>query len=310
MVIKMMKKVIVSGATGFIGSYLVRELLEHGAQVWGIGTDASRLHAMDFTGNYIPVTADFRVYDSLDRYIKDHDIDVFFHMAWSGGFTTALKDYSLQFVNAKAACDALGSAVKIGCRKFVFAGTVNEIEINQFINSERFTPRSTCIYASVKVAADMISRTLAYQNHMDYCSALIPLPYGAGNSSRQLINTVIKNCMEGKPSKLIEGKNQYDIVHISDIVRALRLIGEKGRNMRSYYIGHRELKTFREIVCGIRDAINPNAELRFGEYEDSLNMDYSYTDLEALYRDTGFECSADFVQTIREQAEYLKSINF
>ena len=39
-------------------------------------------------------------------------------------------------------------------------------------------------------------------------------------------------------------------------------------------------------------------------------MDYSYTDLEALYRDTGFECTADFAQTIREQAEYLKSINF
>ena len=60
----------------------------------------------------------------------------------------------------------------------------------------------------------------------------------------------------------------------------------------------------------MRDAINPDAELRFGEYEDSLNMDYGNTDLEALYRDTGFECTADFVQTIREQAEWLKSINF
>ena len=80
--------------------------------------------------------------------------------------------------------------------------------------------------------------------------------------------------------------------------------------MRSYYIGHRKLKTFREIVTAIRDVINPDAELRFGEYEDSLNMDYSYTDLDALYRDTGFECKADFEETIREQADYLKSIKF
>ena len=80
--------------------------------------------------------------------------------------------------------------------------------------------------------------------------------------------------------------------------------------MKSYYIGHRELKTFREVVTQIRDAINPDAELRFGEYKDSLNMDYSYTDLDELYNDTGFQCEADFVKTIREQAEWLKSINY
>ncbi len=305
-----MKKVIVSGASGFIGSYLVRELLAHNITVYGIGTDIAKLESMNFGENFIPVTADFRVYDSLERQIKARDIDAFYHMAWMGGFTTALKDYSLQFQNAKAACDALCSAVKIGCKKFIFAGTVNEIEINQFINNERFVPRNTCIYASVKVAADMISKTMAWQNNINYCSALIPLPYGVGNNSRQLINIVIKNCYEGKPSRLIEGNNQYDIVHISDIARALYLIGKSGRNMASYYIGHRKLRTFREIVCNIRDVINKDAELRFGEYEDSLNMDYSYTDLDALYRDTGFECTADFTRTIQEQAEYLKSINF
>jgi nucleoside-diphosphate-sugar epimerase len=80
--------------------------------------------------------------------------------------------------------------------------------------------------------------------------------------------------------------------------------------MRQYYIGHRNIRTFREVVEEMRDAINPQAELRFGEYQDSLNMDYSYTDLDALYNDTGFECKADFKETIREQAEWLKSIDF
>ena len=178
------------------------------------------------------------------------------------------------------------------------------------MNNERFEPRNTCIYASAKVAADMICRTLAHNAGMEYCSALIPLPYGIGNDSRQLINTVIKNCYTGQPSKLITGENQYDIAQISDVTKALYYIGLSGKTMKSYYIGHRHLKKFKEIVTEIRDAINPKAELRFGEYQDSLNMDYSYTDLDALYNDTGFECEADFAQTIREQAEWLKSINF
>lgn len=304
-----MKTVVVTGATGFIGQYLTKELLAKGIKVYGIGTDIRKLTTTGFGENFIPIVADFRVYKSLARYI-DEEIDVFYHLAWQGGFTEALKDYSLQLDNARAACDALVSATEMKCKKFVYAGTVNEIEINQFMNNERFEPRNTCIYASAKVAADMICRTLAHNAGMEFCSALIPLPYGIGNDSRQLINTVIKNCYTGQPSKLITGNNQYDIAHISDVSRALYCIGESGKTMKSYYIGHRELKTFREVVTQIRDAINPEAELRFGEYKDSLNMDYSYTDLDELYNDTGFQCEADFVKTIREQAEWLKSINY
>lgn len=304
-----MKTVVVTGATGFIGQYLTKELLAKGIKVYGIGTDIRKLTTTGFGENFIPIVADFRVYKSLARYI-DEEIDVFYHLAWQGGFTEALKDYSLQLDNARAACDALVSATEMKCKKFVYAGTVNEIEINQFMNNERFEPRNTCIYASAKVAADMICRTLAHNAGMEFCSALIPLPYGIGNASRQLINTVIKNCYTGQPSKLITGNNQYDIAHISDVSRALYCIGESGKTMKSYYIGHRELKTFREVVTQIRDAINPKAELRFGEYKDSLNMDYSYTDLDGLYNDTGFQCEADFVKTIREQAEWLKSINY
>jgi len=304
-----MKTVVVTGATGFIGQYLTKELLAKGIKVYGIGTDIRKLTTTGFGENFIPIVADFRVYKNLARYI-DEEIDVFYHLAWQGGFTEALKDYSLQLDNARAACDALVSATEMKCKKFVYAGTVNEIEINQFMNNERFEPRNTCIYASAKVAADMICRTLAHNAGMEFCSALIPLPYGIGNASRQLINTVIKNCYTGQPSKLITGNNQYDIAHISDVSRALYCIGESGKTMKSYYIGHRELKTFREVVTQIRDAINPDAELRFGEYKDSLNMDYSYTDLDELYNDTGFQCEADFVKTIREQAEWLKSINY
>ena len=206
-----MKTAVVTGVTGFIGSYLCRHLLQADYRVYGIGTDIGKIDSMNFSGDFHPVTADFRVYDNLENYIKD-DIDVFYHLAWSGGFTHALKDYKLQLDNAKAACDAILSASKMkSVKKFVYAGTVNQIEINQFMNNERFVPRNTCIYAAAKTAGDMICRTLAHNAGIEYNSALIPLPYGIGNSSPQLINTVIKNCYTGQPSKLITGNNQYDI---------------------------------------------------------------------------------------------------
>lgn len=304
-----MKKAVITGVSGFIGSHLCKILLDDDWVVYGIGTDIKKLKSLDFNGNFNPIAADFSEYGHLNKLIDD-EIDIFYHFAWQGGFTSALKDYKLQFRNAEAACEALQSAINLKSKKFIYAGTVNEIEINQFINNEKFIPRNTCIYASAKVAADMICRTVAFSHDLHYCSCLIPLPYGVGNDSRQLINLLIKNCYEGVPTKLIKGDNLYDIAHIGDIVNAIYKIGLNGKNMKAYYIGHRQLKTFKEIVTEIRDIINPKAELLFGEYQDSLNMDYKYTDLEALYCDTGFECVADMRKTILEQAEYLKSINF
>ena len=305
----MKKTAIVTGATGFIGSYLVRYLLKNKYTVIGIGRDREKLESFMDEEKFIPLIAGFEKYENLDKLVRINDIDIFFHMAWEGGFTDSLRDYNLQFNNAKAACDAISSAIKLKCRKFVYAGTTNEIEINQFINNKNFIPRNACIYASCKVAADMICRTLAYEK-IEYNSCLIPLPYGIGNNSKQLINVLIKNCMDGKPTRLIQGDNLYDIAHIDDIIKAIYIIGENGHNMKSYYIGHRELRTFKEICENIRDIINPAAPLLFGEYDDSLNMDYNYTDVNALYNDTGFECRSNLKKTIKEQAEWLKQIGY
>ena len=108
---------------------------------------------------------------------------------------------------------------------------------------------------------------------------------------------------------MVEGKNIYDLVYIGDIVDAFIAIGERGKNQREYYVGHRKLKTFRELIIDIRNIIAPNVELKFGEYEDYQNIDYSMINLEALYNDTGFECKADFEKTIKDTAKWVKTLN-
>lgn len=64
--------------------------------------------------------------------------------------------------NAAYAGDALVAAKEIECNKFVHAGTYNEYEIRNFLATESFEPRYTCIYSTGKTAADLICRILAY----------------------------------------------------------------------------------------------------------------------------------------------------
>lgn len=306
-----MKKVIVTGAGGFIGGAVTTELLLRGVEVYGIDISEEVMSRFSYSENFTPVVADFTRYSMLSEYISDKTIDTFFHFAIKGGLEgEALKNYSLQLENAKYACDALNIAKQLGCKKFVFAGTANEYEINKFLLSSNFKPRYTCIYSTAKLAAELICKTYAHNIGIDYSAGLIAMAYGEGNRSKQLVNIVINQLNNGISPRLIEGNNSYDIVYINDIAEAFIAIAEKGKNLTSYYVGHRGLKTFRELMTQIRDILSPETALQFGAFKDTVNMDYSLIDLDALYNDTGFECSSDFKESILKTAEWVKTLNW
>lgn len=305
-----MKKAIVTGAGGFIGGALTRKLLSMGVTVYGLDISEECLARVSTADNFKPLVADFSVYNNLAQMINDNEIDVFYHFAWQGICGEEFKNYELQLDNAKYACDALMAAAELKCRKFIFAGSYNEFEVKSFMNADSlFSPRYNCIYSTSKLAAEIICKTLAFHNNIECCAGLICMAYGEGNRSKMLPNVIIKNLLNGQSPKLIEGNNDYDMVYIDDIVDAFIAIAEKGVNQRSYYIGHRKPAKFRTLMEAIRDAINPDAELLFGAYKDTSNVDYSLVDLDALYNDTGFECKADFRDSILKTAEWVKTLD-
>ena len=302
-----MKTVAITGVGGFLGSHLCDRLLKMGVHVYGIDVKLEFQSKFTECPNYTPIIADFEHYKELHTLITE-PIDVFFHFAWQGGLLqNSFWDYELQLSNAKYACDAFQEASLMGAKRFVNSGTNNQIEVTQFLNSKDYTPRGTTIYASAKIALELMCKTLATKSETDFVGCMIPMPYGDGNRSMQLFNVVAKNLIDGTSPKLIEGNNLYDMIYIGDIVDAFIAIAEKGKAGRTYYIGHRKLKTFRKWIEDIRDIVAPDVELKFGEYKDPLNMDYNCVDLDQLYNDTGFEANSNFEETIRETFEWIKS---
>ncbi len=306
-----MKKVIVTGAGGFIGSALVKKLLNNGITVYGVDISAENMDKINCSVNFIPVVADFSKYEKLHNMINDSNIDVFYHFAWQGGFASdILKDYKIQLNNAGAACEAVNQAIKKGCKKFVFAGTCNEYELIPYLKTSNIKPRYTCVYSSAKMAAELIGKTYSYNNKMAFCGGLIAMPYGENNRAKNLPNIVISQLSKNISPKLIEGNTLYDLVYIDDVVGAFISIGENGHDMKSYYIGHRKLRTFKDIITEIGTVVNPNINLQFGAFKDAASIDYSLIDLDALYNDTGFECKADFKESILKTAEWVKTLNW
>ncbi len=301
-----MNAVIVTGAGGFIGGALTHLLLERGVTVYGIDISEKLLERHKEYERFVPITADFSRYGELAE-ILPTDADVFYHFAWQGVFGEAFKDYTLQLNNAKYACDALMAAAKCRCKKFVFSGTYNEIEVTDFLDLSHENPRYTCIYSGSKTAAEILLKTLAANNGILYSSGLTAMSYGENNRSKMLAHTVLCQLIHGESPKLIEGNIPYDMVYIDDIAKAFFAIGERGVHLRSYYIGHRNLRTFRELLTEVGQIVAPDVPMLFGAYpDDNSNRHYDAVDLEALYRDTGFECTSDFRESILKTVRWLK----
>lgn len=302
-----MKIVVITGVGGFLGSHLCNRLLQMGVKVYGVDVKIDFQQQFLDKNNYRPIIADFEHYKELHTLIKE-PVDVFFHFAWQGGLLQeSFWDYELQLLNTKFACDVFQEASLMKAKRFVNSGTNNQIEITQFLNSKDFTPRGTTIYASAKTALELICKTLATKSETEFIGCMIPMPYGEGNCSMQLFNVVVKKLIERNCPKLIEGNNLYDMIYIEDIVDAFIAIAMRGKAGRTYYIGHRQLKTFRQWIEEIRNIVAPDVELKFGEYKDPLNMDYSYIDLNQLYDDTGYESQSNFEQTIKTTVEWIKN---
>ena len=297
-----MKKAVVTGASGFIGRALTERLLVDGWTVYAVVRDASRIEARE---GLCVIQAAMADYGRLDALANERNFDAFFHLAWDGTFGESFRDYHRQMKNAAYAGDALLAAVRLGAKRFVYVGTIVELEAKHYMLSDGGQPRVSCIYGTAKAAGEMLCKTLAYQNGMTFNAAILASVYGDGDRSGMVQNVLIRALQRGESPKLVSGGNLYDWIYVEDVAAGLVSVAERGKADKTYYIGHRRLQTFEELVTRTRDILSPGTELAFGTLEDTTATDWSLIDRDALWQDTGFECMADFEESIKKTARWL-----
>lgn len=299
-----MNSAIVTGANGFIGKAVCRALLKRNIDVYAVVRNKNSLHDISSPLLHI-VEIDMSNYEKLVNVVPTN-IDVFYHFAWEGASGAILSDYAQQIKNIKYTCDTLTLAHNIKCKKFIMAGTINELELVQFFKAEDITPRPACIYGISKLSCDLMCKTIAAKLGIKYNTAVIGSCFGPGDMSKRIHNIFISHMLNGTKPKLVQGDNLHDWIYIEDVANMFCAIGEYSINMKNYYIGHNQLKVLKNILFEVRDILNPGMELTFGEIKDSFFIDYSLININSVYEDTGYECKSDFRECILNTAEWVK----
>ena len=299
--------VLITGANGFMGKALTKEFLSRGDKVFAIVTDKKEME--DITSPNLKVfELFFDKYDQIAELVKD-DINLSYHFAWAGLCGAPAQDVELQTSNVIATATLIEELNKLHAKKFVFASTMNTLELRSLLaNPRQNSPRGVLIHVASKINAEVVARTLTNKYGIEYNEGIIAMAYGENNKSKMIPNVIMYSLINNKEINLVEGNNLYDLVYISDIVSAFIAIGEKGKNKESYYIGHNDNRTFKDIIISIRDILKPTQQLNFGVYKEDNHIDYSLIDRSLLTKDTGWTPKADFKESIINTANWIKEI--
>lgn len=302
-----MTKTIITGASGFVGKSLVKELSAKGYEVLAIIRNKNKVSEFDDLSNVSVVVCDLRDISNLKNFLPKTDYSYFFHLAWEGTSGPDREDYHKQLQNVVYTCEAVKTAKELGCKRFIYAGSLMEYESIKYIPINGSIPVKNYIYRTAKLTAHYMAKSLAVDLGIDFVTGTISNAYGEGEISPRLINSTIRILLKNEKTSFTSGEQLYDFIYITDVAKAFIAIAEKGRAYGNYYIGNRTQRKLKDYLIDIKNCIDKNIELGFGEIPFyGASLDYTEFDTNALYEDTDFKCEVDFMEGIKKTIKWIE----
>jgi nucleoside-diphosphate-sugar epimerase len=211
-------RVLLTGASGFIGRYVLNQLVETGVDAVVVGRSRPNGYNGDF------VEADLLQFDDHKGLVQRAGATHLIHLAWyaeHGQYWTS--PLNLRWVEAtvrlvEAFCAA-------GGQKIVSAGTCAEYDWSYGFCLEDVTPLSPAtLYGTTKDATRRLLEAVCNAHQTQFAWGRIFLLYGRGEDSRRLIPSLI-NVFQGKRSPFGVNANAYrDFLHVEDVANAFMRI--------------------------------------------------------------------------------------
>lgn len=301
-----MKRVIITGPTGAIGTALIQHLIQKDIEVAAICRPGSRRI------ENIPKSDKVKIIESdLDHLLalKDSladEYDTFYHFGWAGTFGAARNDMYLQNANVRSTLDAVELARCLGCRTFVGAGSQAEYGRVEGV----LTPKTPTFpengYGIAKLCAGQMSRMKCREYGIRHIWTRILSVYGPHDGMGTMVMSTIQKLLNGERPQFTPGEQKWDYLYSEDAAAMMYAVGEKGHDGQIYCLGSGKAKPLRDYIYQIRDIVSPGAELGIGDipYAEKQVM-YLCADISELTRDTGYTPEHSFEQGIKKTIRWF-----
>jgi len=211
-------KILVTGGSGFIGSRLIKFLIENGHNV--ISLDRSIKHNMECKH----IVQDISQPDLLN--IELDNVDVIYHLAaQSGGYYSLKEPYIDAMWNSVGTMNVVQLALKLKVKKFVYTSSMAIYGNCENVIEDQL-PKPISFYGASKLSGEHYVQLLREHGEIPFTIFRLFATYGAGqdlnNKHQGILSIYLDQALRGDEIRITGSRNRVrELVHVSDVVQAL-----------------------------------------------------------------------------------------
>jgi len=280
--------IAITGATSMLGAATIKKCLEKKHSVLAFARKGSAKISR------IPKSQLVKVVEcDLDQ-MKDFDCkglsaDAFIHFGWAFTDKSGRNDVSKQLANVQYTIDAVCLAKKIGCKKFIGAGSQAEYGTPN-VTLKADTPVNPLVpYGVAKYAAGRLSAMECKNQGLEYNWIRILSVYGPNDNDGTLLSQLVYNAKNNIPMGLSACEQIWDYLHEDDAGAAFVSVAENGVDGKIYPLGSGVGRPLKDYVEKAIKAVNPEYKPEYGKYPYSpIQPMFLQADISELSKDTGW----------------------
>jgi UDP-glucuronate 4-epimerase len=317
----MSKKVLITGAAGFIGSSLADDLLAKGFSIMGIDNFDS-FYTRDIKETNISNALKHNLYSFQEGDIRDMEFlnscfsgfrpDIVIHLAAKAGVRPSIKNPASYYdVNVNGTLNMLEAMRKNKIGRMLFASSSSVYGNNKkipFAESDNVDfPVSP--YAASKKACELLCHTYHHLFDMDIFCLRFFTVYGPRQRPDLAINKFTRALLNDEPITLFgDGSTSRDYTHISDILQGIGQAMENLKGFGIFNLGESNAISLKELVALLENSTGKKADIKYLPMQDG-DVLRTFADISRAKSVLGYNPVVNIADGISNYVEWVRVNN-
>lgn len=264
-----MKKILLTGATGFVGRQVMQTLLDESVELTAVVRKGKEDQIPKNSSISKIITTEDLFSESIEWWTEAcKNIDTIIHVAWytePGKYLQSPKNLDC----LTGTINMAKGAVKAGVKRFVGVGTCFEYDLTLGVLSKDSPLKPTTPYASSKVATFVTLSEWLPLESVEFAWCRLFYLYGEGEDDRRLVPYLHKQLKEGNVAELSSGKQVRDFMDVKKAAKKIVIVSLSDKT-GAVNICSGEPVTVRGLAEKIAEEYGRKDLLKFGARPDNL----------------------------------------
>lgn len=305
-----MNRVLITGASGFVGANLARRLLHDSYEVHLLlRNDRDNWRLRDINSECRITIGDVSDGDSVRSCVRKSKPQIVFHLAAYGAYSYQTGMEAMIATNLLGCVSLMDACVESNVECFVQTGSSSEYGYKDHAANEEEHLEPNSHYAITKAAATHYCSHAAKTSGIRAATARLYSVYGPFEEPTRLIPTLLVHCLKGKLPPLVSPTTARDFVFVDDAVAALVRIAQSSAMAPGavYNVSSGTQVRLEQLVEQVRSILRVDEEPRWGAMPGrQWDTDVWVGNAAAIERDIGWKAETSLADGLRATAEWFR----